>query len=115
MSHSGGDGDDRLLELRALEHGLALRAPETVGGIAAAVTRWTRDAGGVLTARVRLSDGTSFGWLDVVVSDGATPPREAMLEPRVEELAATFAAGERLAALSALRLAWSLDGELVVD
>ena len=84
------------LSVRALEHGLALRASKTRGGIAASVSQWFRMKDGEVGARLRITDGRRFGWLSVVVRPGSPIPRQTDLELDVEEFARKLPADSRL-------------------
>jgi hypothetical protein len=88
------------LRIRVLERGLALRAAEAAGGVAAAHHRWTESPSGDRVARLRLSDGLQFGWVEVRVPVGQRMPKATSIEFAVEELAKGVD-GDRLLALEA--------------
>ena len=82
-----------------------------VEGLTAAVVVWHGGEDDHVVARVRLTDGTRRGWLEVRVPAGIALPFSSAIEFAVEELAGTLPAENRLEALEELGpLVWTGTG-----
>jgi hypothetical protein len=111
-SHLRGLPEDDV-EIRVLERGLAMRAPEAAGGVAAAVTQWLTAADGSPAARVRLCDGSLYGWVVVSIVPGVPVPEGPVVEMDLEELAVKLGRGDRLSKLIAAQpIRWCAPGRI---
>lgn len=82
-------------DIRTVEQRARARSSMSASGIGAAIAGRLPDAeGGLQRYRIRLSDGRIFGWVDVVLNDGALEP--ASVEHAVEDAALDVEGADRL-------------------